>query len=172
MEEPVYTLYGHLSVVKVKVGQLVKVGEPIGEVGITGMATGSHLHFEVRVGANQYTHTRNPMLWLMPHNDEKKQQDGVLAGKLDNAYGGPIHFTVKAEYYSDINGSPEKIYFIETYATDMDSIESDSNYQENFVLPDLPPGHYRIAINASGKWTERWVEVEPGKISFVTIISK
>ena len=171
MEEPVYTLYGHLSTVKVKVGQMVKVGEPIGEVGMTGTATGSHLHFEVRAGENLYNHTRNPALWLLPHN-VKNQQAGVLAGKFDNAQGDPIHFTVKAEYYPDPDEAPDKIYFIETYATDIDSIESDSNYQENFVLTDLPPGHYRIAISTSGKWTERWVEVEPGKLSFVTIISK
>jgi murein DD-endopeptidase MepM/ murein hydrolase activator NlpD len=171
MEEPVYTLYGHLSTIKVRVEQMVKVGEPIGEVGTTGRATGSHLHFEVRVGANLYTNTRNPALWLLPH-DEKIQQDGVLAGKLDNAQGDPIHFTIKAEYYPDIHGAPDNTFYIETYATDIDPIGKNETYQENFVLPDLPPGWYRIALNASGKWTERWVEVEPGKLSFVTIVSR
>ena len=41
------TLYAHLSQQKVKVGQLVKRGEEIGEVGITGLATAPHLHYEV-----------------------------------------------------------------------------------------------------------------------------
>ena len=41
------TLYAHLNQQKVKVGQLVKRGEEIGEVGITGLATAPHLHYEV-----------------------------------------------------------------------------------------------------------------------------
>ena len=172
MEEPVYTLYGHLSTVQVQVGQAVKGGEAIGEVGATGRAIGSHLHFEVRVGADHYVNTRNPALWLFPRNDENGQQYGALAGKIDNAQGDPIYFTVKAEYYPDINEAPDKTFYIETYASDIEPIGSNDKYRENFALTDLPPGHYRIALSASGKWTERWVKVESGKLSFVTIVSK
>jgi len=43
------TFYGHLSALYVHEGQRVKKGEPIGAVGASGLATGAHLHFEVRV---------------------------------------------------------------------------------------------------------------------------
>lgn len=41
------TLYGHLSRVKVKPGQRIKSGQPIGEIGSTGRSTGPHLHYEI-----------------------------------------------------------------------------------------------------------------------------
>ena len=45
----VRTLYAHCSKIYVKEGQIVAVGQEIGEVGSTGNSTGPHLHFEIRV---------------------------------------------------------------------------------------------------------------------------
>ncbi len=63
------TLFGHLSKVAVKSGQLVKKGQVIGYVGNTGLSTGSHLHYEISF----VQRALNPVpfvLWSMQDPDD------------------------------------------------------------------------------------------------------
>lgn len=55
------TVYMHCSKMNVSVGQKVQKGELIGKVGSTGTATGSHLHFEIRL----YGEPLNPTKMIM-----------------------------------------------------------------------------------------------------------
>jgi len=54
------TVYAHLSRMDVGEGQNVAQGQVIGGVGSTGISTGSHLHFEVRIGGD----AKNPRNYL------------------------------------------------------------------------------------------------------------
>lgn len=45
----VYTVYMHLSRMDLEPGQLARRGQSLGAVGATGLATGPHLHWELRV---------------------------------------------------------------------------------------------------------------------------
>ena len=48
----VYSLYYHMDSLTVEKGDMVKQGTLIGYSGATGLATGPHLHWEVRVNGN------------------------------------------------------------------------------------------------------------------------
>ena len=56
----IVTLYAHNSSLTVKTGDNVERGQTIAKSGSTGMSTGPHLHFEVRVNGEY----QNPRNWL------------------------------------------------------------------------------------------------------------
>lgn len=56
------TMYAHQSAFVAKVGDTVMAGDVIGKVGSTGLSTGPHLHFEVRING-QHT-SPNPYIGL------------------------------------------------------------------------------------------------------------
>lgn len=52
-DKKISSLYGHLSLVDVNVGDKVTQGQKIGEVGTTGASTGPHVHFEIWDGKDK-----------------------------------------------------------------------------------------------------------------------
>ncbi len=59
------TRYAHMSKIRVQVGQRVSRGDQIGDMGNTGRSTGTHLHYEVRVGGRAV----NPMTYIKAAKD-------------------------------------------------------------------------------------------------------
>ncbi|GLS87656.1 peptidase M23 [Cypionkella aquatica] len=54
------TRYGHMSQIRAEVGQKVSRGDQIGDMGNSGRSTGTHLHYEIRIGGSAI----NPMTFI------------------------------------------------------------------------------------------------------------
>ena len=74
------TLYGHMSKVKVKVGQKVSRGEVIGLVGSTGTSTSPHVHYEVIYKGSKI----NPLPFCLDGFSPEEYKAFVAAATAEN----------------------------------------------------------------------------------------
>ncbi len=153
--EPLYTIYAHMQETDVTTGQWVNVGEPLGKVGSTGVTTGPHLHFEVRLGENSYFFTRNPELWIAP-----PQGWGVLAGRIMESNKTPLHKMPILIQGLDNN----REWTVYTYG--YGAVVPDPYYNENMVIGDLPAGKYQISVPYSDGTKRTEIEILPGQITY------
>ncbi len=153
-DQPLYTLYGHLSEIYVVPGQHVETGDLLGLSGSTGKVTGPHLHFEVRLGSNDFYTTRNPELWIAP-----PQGWGVLAGRVVASSGELL--LGQLVIVSAQNGQN---WFARSYGPE--PVNSDPYYRENLVIGDLPAGTYTIRIAYGGVSYASDVTIDPGLVSY------
>jgi murein DD-endopeptidase MepM/ murein hydrolase activator NlpD len=156
--QPIYTLYAHLSAILVRRGDRVEAGQVIGLIGNTGQVSGPHVHFEVRVGRNSYFAVRNPELWMAPYSGT-----GVIAGRVvfDNGRAvEDVPITV-------INLATGQVVARTTSYAGF-GVNADDHWNENFVIADIPTGHYLVTanLNASSNWSGE-VEVLPGVTNWV-----
>jgi hypothetical protein len=166
LAQPLFTLYGHLSQVSVQVGQEVKTGQQVGLVGMTGIATGSHLHFEVRLGENTYKNSRNPELWLGPHTGPDGQPNGALAGRILDARGNYLPVSSIVVQHLPAPGQPaDGEFYLGTY--EEKGLLGQSPWEESFAAGDLPAGWYRVSFAQNGMQA-RLVQVLPGQLTVVT----
>ncbi len=157
--KPVYVVYGHLSAVLVEEGQPVETGEPVGLVGMTGVAMGPHLHLEVRVGGRTYADVRNPELWLKP-----RPGHGVIVGRVLDTKGQPVREALVTVQEPD--GDDLLLY---TYSYAGDEVLPDEEWQENLVIGDVPAGVWRVAARIGERTVVRDVVVREGQIAFVVL---
>ncbi len=157
---PVYALYGHLSEVSVTVGQRVAMGDVLGLSGATGVADGPHLHFEVRVGQNLYSATRNPLLWLTP-----LPGTGVVAGRIVNTSGELLHEAPVSLIRVD---APSTYASTTSYA--LGDPNGDDTMNENFAIDDVAGGFYEAVVDAGNKRFTANVWVYPNRVNWIEIV--
>jgi murein DD-endopeptidase MepM/ murein hydrolase activator NlpD len=154
-----YTVYAHLDQVFVEQDQQVEAGDLLGLSGQTGITSGPHLHFEVRLddSGQGFFSTRNPELWLVP-----PQGWGVLAGRVMNTGGRKV----KGQLV--IVRPPEGEQFWRANSYYGGTVNPDPYYQENLVISDLPAGRYEIQINYLSRIYTREIDIYPGLVTYFT----
>jgi len=160
--QPVYVLFGHVRDVQVVEGQRVARGEPLAREGTAGVATVAHLHLEVRVGANTFGSTRNPLLWLEPWSGS-----GVIAGRLVDPDGRAWQGVTVT--LIDKDGGLLNTF---TYLDDPDHlIRPDPALGENFVFGPVAEGRYTVFVEVQGEEYRRTVEVRDGQLTTLAIVT-
>ncbi|MBE2182115.1 MAG: peptidoglycan DD-metalloendopeptidase family protein [Anaerolineae bacterium] len=165
----VFTLYAHLALVNVVPGQRVETGDVVGLVGNTGRVTGPHVHFEVRLGdagsssVPHYANTYNPALWMVPYVGT-----GVIAGRVTNASGQLVmdaDVTVRSRATGQVV-STTTTYIYQNSGVD---VNADPEWQENFVIGDVPVGRHEVVADIGGQRVSVIVNVVEGTTTFVEL---
>jgi murein DD-endopeptidase MepM/ murein hydrolase activator NlpD len=154
--QSLFTIYAHMSEIITVRGQHVETGDVIGLVGATGVTTGPHLHFEVRVGDNTFFRTYNPELWMAP-----PQGWGVLVGRVTDEKGNLLNY-----YLLEVRPEPSGVPLRRALTYAQGAVNSDPYYQENVVLSDLPAGIYKVTIEYLDERIQTWVEIFPGQVTY------
>jgi len=159
---PVYTVYGHVLKIFVQKGQIVQQGDQIAEVGLGGVAAGTHLHFEVRFAENDYQATRNPELWLSPALPDS----GVLLGRFLDPQGECLMMeNIVLEPLGGENSILNRRY-LSTYEDP--AMRCLPPWEESFGINDLPTGRYRLSFIYTKPETIEF-EIVAGKVTYLNM---
>jgi murein DD-endopeptidase MepM/ murein hydrolase activator NlpD len=161
-ELDVFVLYGHLSEVRVTVGQRVAPNDVVGAVGMTGIAIGPHLHLEMRLGENTYSHSVNPYLWTQP-----APGNGAVAVRVLTA-DGRTWAGAKVSIARFEGGKAVWARQIETYL-DTENIGPDPAWGENGAMGDVPAGYYYAIATVNGENLRSEFTVNAGQTAFVEL---
>jgi murein DD-endopeptidase MepM/ murein hydrolase activator NlpD len=155
----IFSVYGHLSEILVQVGDKVNARDLIALSGASGVADGPHLHFEVRQGSNEYSSTRNPLLWLYPFPDR-----GVVAGLVTYPDGSPAQNVPLNLRRID---APSPYAATTSYADT--SVNPDDVWGENFAFDDVYAGYYELTAGTGDDKVKVELWVHPYQTNYIEL---
>jgi len=161
--QPIYTLYAHLAAILVFPGQIVQEGDAIGLVGNTGRVSGPHVHFEVRMGGDDYGATYNPLLWMVPYVNT-----GIIAGRVTDG-NNDLAMDVDVTIRSRATGLVVDTTTTYIYRGTSVDVNPDPVWGENFVISDIPVGRYDVIATINNERITQTVDVLEGTTSFAEL---
>jgi murein DD-endopeptidase MepM/ murein hydrolase activator NlpD len=129
------TLYAHGGKLRVRVGDPIEVGDPLAEVGRSGNASGTHLHFEVRRGGQPV----DPMPYL-------ENSTVVTASRAESPSK-----TNNADPLSEMRLSPIEPGIYETIRTT--SVLAEASPFSDKIATILQGTKVRV-VESAGEWLE------------------
>lgn len=145
--------YGHLSEVKVEIGQKVKAGDIVGLSGMTGLASGPHLHFGVKANNNDpdngYYGKVNPIPYLFPEKQPENlamveavsdKTEEVLASEEGGVVEGEATESEQKEQTSEEISPKVKVLSWNVSLKEGDEIK----IGYTFDAPDISPQFYLL----------------------------
>ncbi|WP_186306462.1 M23 family metallopeptidase [Siminovitchia fortis] len=164
-------LYGHLSKIAVRKGMLIKKDQVIGYQGSTGIASGSHLHYEIRKKsspnygwtANKEKSTLAPISYLQSYYpDKQKSANGSSTYRINKTMNGYISANDAKHRINKKTTVKAGTYFVFKISDGMMNVTSKKGVPGswinplenpvNIVIPEPQPRKKLILPKSASSW--------------------
>lgn len=127
-----YTYYAHMSQnsITVRAGDNVRQGQVIGKMGHSGSSTGTHLHFEVRVGGDAHVNRVDPLEYVSIDNP----RPGCVDFSLTSTSLSKQEFISKMEAYCTNSGNGDFCTNFSSHAGEVYDVSLDSGVNPELVV--------------------------------------